>query len=96
MGLGCWLNGHQWERTELWTGNAYDIVNVDVEMFKCARCGKTKRTVHIAGKLSKKVAEEIVDNSAGVVNLKEDTPEEVELTATVVKKEAKVCKKKAA
>lgn len=83
----CWLKDHNWESTEVWTGTAYDIIRIEVEQFKCSRCGKTKKSVRVFGKLSKKVAEDIVDNSTGVVNdryVKEETtlPESITLTNT--------------
>jgi hypothetical protein len=87
MGLMCFFKDHNWERTEMWTGTAYDIIRIEVEQFKCSRCGKTKKSVRVFGKLSKKVAEDIVDNSTGVVNdryVKEETtlPESFTLTNT--------------
>lgn len=87
MGVMCWLKDHNWESTEVWTGTAYDIIRIEVEQFKCSRCGKTKKSVRVFGKLSKKVAEDIVDNSTGVVNdryVKEETtlPESFTLTNT--------------
>lgn len=86
MGVMCWLKDHNWESTEVWTGTAYDIIRIEVEQFKCSRCGKTKKSVRVFGKLSKKVAEDIVDNSTGVVNdryVKEETtlPESITLTS---------------
>lgn len=87
MGVMCWIKDHNWESTEVWTGTAYDIIRIEVEQFKCSRCGKTKKSVRVFGKLSKKVAEDIVDNSTGVVNdryVKEETtlPESFTLTNT--------------
>ena len=87
MGLMCFFKDHNWESTEVWTGTAYDIIRIEVEQFKCSRCGKTKKSVRVFGKLSKKVAEDIVDNSTGVVNdryVKEETtlPESFTLTTT--------------
>lgn len=87
MGVMCWLKDHNWESTEVWTGTAYDIIRIEVEQFKCSRCGKTKKSVRVFGKLSKKVAEDIVDKSTGVVNdryVKEETtlPESITLTNT--------------
>lgn len=86
MGLMCFFKDHNWESTEVWTGTAYDIIRIEVEQFKCSRCGKTKKSVRVFGKLSKKVAEDIVDNSTGVVNdryVKEETtlPESITLTS---------------
>ena len=90
MGVMCWLKDHNWESTEVWTGTAYDIIRIEVEQFKCSRCGKTKKSVRGVGKLSKKVAEDIVDNSTGVV--KETSPNEV-ITLTDTKEDK--CKKAA-
>lgn len=95
MGVMCWLKDHNWESTEVWTGTAYDIIRIEVEQFKCSRCGKIKKSVRVFGKLSKKVAEDIVDNSTGVVNdryVKETSPNEV-ITLTDTKEDK--CKKAA-
>ena len=63
MGLMCFFKDHNWESTEVWTGTAYDIIRIEVEQFKCSRCGKTKKSVRVFGKLSKKVAEDIVESA---------------------------------
>lgn len=97
MGLMCFLKDHNWESTETWVGTAYDVIKVEVEHFKCSRCGKTKKVVRVFGKLSKKVAEDIIDNSTGVVNnryVAEELPEPEVVTLTIT--EDKQCKKKAA
>lgn len=97
MGLMCFLKDHNWESTEAWVGTAYDVIKVEVEHFKCSRCGKTKKVVRVFGKLSKKVAEDIIDNSTGVVNnryVAEELPEPEVVTLTTT--EDKQCKKKAA
>ena len=97
MGLMCFLKDHNWESTEMWVGTAYDVIKVEVEHFKCSRCGKTKKVVRVFGKLSKKVAEDIIDNSTGVVNnryVAEELPEPEVVTLTTT--EDKQCKKKAA
>ena len=73
------------------------VLKVEVEHFKCSRCGKTKKVVRVFGKLSKKVAEDIIDNSTGVVNnryVAEELPEPEVVTLTTT--EDKQCKKKAA
>ena len=97
MGLMCFLKDPTWESTETWVGTAYDVIKVEVEHFKCSRCGKTKKVVRVFGKLSKKVAEDIIDNSTGVVNnryVAEELPEPEVVTLTTT--EDKQCKKKAA
>ena len=90
MGLMCFFKDHNWESTEVWTGTAYDIICIEVDQFKCSRCGKTKKSVRVFGKLSKKVAEDIVDNSTGVVNdryVKDETSPSEVITLTSTKED---------
>lgn len=64
MGLMCWLNGHDYEMTEDWAGNAFDCMSVSIRKYRCERCGHEKKKVYVSGKLTNKTAETIVSASS--------------------------------